>query len=79
MAKQRNREITNTRVIQMFLNCALCLKERPAGESMESWSRINVGFTALGVQVWCVRHDCNVVHIDFQGQQHPANTTRRAT
>jgi hypothetical protein len=64
-----------------------------SGESEEAWAaariardlaspklyaRLEVGFTPIGLQIWCARHDVNVVHIDFEGQQHPANVSRRA-
>jgi hypothetical protein len=41
------------------------------------WQKIQVGWTQLGLQVWCIRHDCNIMHIDFEGVKHRANTTRR--
>jgi len=59
--------------IGMFFHCGECLKSRPNGESPRSWSRLEIGFTPVGLQVWCMRHDINVVHIDFEGQKHPAN------
>jgi hypothetical protein len=68
--------ISNKKEIFSFLHCAVCLSEIPPGESPESFARYSVGFTPAGLQVWCVRHNCNIVHIDFEGQQHPANTTR---
>lgn len=74
----KQRDIPNTECIEMFLHCALCLKEKPANISPMDWSRTQTGWTKLGLQVWCNRHNCNVVHIDFQGQQHPANLSRRA-
>jgi len=69
------RNIPNTNEIKGFMHCSKCLHEKPDGVSPADWARVNVGWTKLGLQVWCVRHDTNVVHIDFQGQTHPANTT----
>ncbi len=63
--------------IRMYLHCAECLDELPVGESPKSWARLNVGWTVLGIQVWCVRHEKNVLHVDFEGQKHPANTWAR--
>lgn len=40
---------------------------------MKDWVRYNVGFTEIGLQIWCRRHEVNVAHIDFQGEKHPAN------
>lgn len=33
------------------------------------------GWTPIGFQVWCTRHNANVVHVDFEGVKHPANRT----
>lgn len=68
------------RNITAFLHCAECLKEWKAGdapgESPATYARFSVGWTALGLQVICNRHDLNVAHIDFEGAQHPADTGR---
>lgn len=71
-----NREISSQNCIGHYIHCTLCIEELPAGESPESWARLSVGFTLHGMQVWCVRHNVNVVHIDFEGSKHKANTTR---
>jgi len=71
------RKIANTNKILLFLHCGLCLESLPKGKSPREWSRIEVGWTKLGLQVWCKRHECNIAHIDFEGQKHPANTTRK--
>jgi len=60
----------NEREIHTFFHCALCV----AGGN---GSDIEAGFTPLGIQVWCRRHDANMVHVDFEGMTHPANTTRK--
>ena len=59
--------------ISAYMHCRRCLKELPDGESPQSYAQLEVGFTTIGLQVWCKRHNVNVVHIDFQGQKHPAN------
>ncbi len=65
--------IPGTNEMSAFLHCAKCLLEIPAGVSPREYSSLEVGWTKLGIQVWCKRHDVNVVHIDFQGAKHPAN------
>ena len=50
--------------------CPECVKEfmehrRPFG-SLISFMQLEVGFTMLGIQIWCRRHDKNICHIDFQ-------------
>jgi hypothetical protein len=61
--------IPNTKEIRAFMHCSLCLKE-------EKPQSIEAGWTPLGFQVWCRNHDCNIIHVDFDGTQHGANTTR---
>ncbi len=67
--------IPNTNEISLYLHCRQCIEQKPYDVSPQEWGRIEVGFTKIGLQVWCKRHHINVVHIDFQGQQHPANLT----
>lgn len=67
----------NDHVPQMYMHCGLCLQEPlPVGESRASWARLSVAWTERGFQVWCERHDVNVMHVDFEGHCHPANLTR---
>ena len=35
--------------------------------TMKEYSKIDAGFTDFGFQVWCRRHDHNVCHINFEG------------
>ncbi len=72
-ASKKGRVIPNTRGITMFMHCRRCLAEKSADQSPREFARLEVGFTEIGLQVWCVRHGCNVLHIDFEGQRHPAN------
>lgn len=69
--------ISNNNEIYSFIHCRQCVSELPEGESPKEYTRYSVGFTPLGIQVWCNRHECNVVHIDFEGQQHPANISAK--
>lgn len=69
-----SRPIPNTNEIKAYLHCAMCLKERPEDVSPRDAQFISVGWTPLGIQVWCNIHESNVLHIDFEGQKHPANT-----
>jgi hypothetical protein len=74
MAKGRN--IPSSNEIKAFFHCKLCLEELPEGMSPRNWVRMECGWTELGFQVWCLRHDVNIVHVDFQGRKHPANLSR---
>jgi len=69
------RKIANTNAIKMYVHCGLCMEELPGGQSPREYAQLELGFTKLGVQVWCKRHEMNVMHIDFEGQKHPANTS----
>lgn len=62
--------------IEVFMHCGLCLDEKPDGVSPKDWTRLQVGWTVKGFQVWCFRHEANVIHVDFEGQKHPALTER---
>lgn len=73
MAEETSRPIPVTKQIAAFMHCGRCLNELPAGVSPREWASLEVGWTEHGLQVWCKRHEINVVHIDFQGAKHPAN------
>lgn len=75
MSKLPERPIPNLKSILLFFHCANCMPEKPANVSPQEWASLEVGWTQLGLQVWCKRCEVNVVHIDFQGVQHPANLT----
>ena len=66
--------IPNTNEIKMYCHCRACGGDRPEDQSPQEWARLDVGFTKLGIQIWCWRCEKNVMHIDFQGMKHPANT-----
>lgn len=75
--------VPNDNRIGGFITCVQCVREaealREKGEhvSHKNYARVEVGFTREGLQVWCLRHDCNILHVDFQGQKHPASTRAR--
>jgi len=56
--------------IFMNFNCRECTQEYMDGKygknkSVQEMSRITVGRTKRGIQVWCVRHDKNIVDVDL--------------
>lgn len=63
-------------IVQYFL-CRQCALELPEGQSMSEYVRYNVGWTKQGFQVWCMRHNSNVMHIDFEGFTHPGEINCR--
>lgn len=67
--------IPSTNEIVQYMHCSKCLSDIPSGVSPAQHARLEVGWTKLGLQVWCRRHNCNVMHVDFEGAQHKANTT----
>jgi len=76
------RDIPITKSIVQFFHCGLCIEEvkvlaeRYGTASPREYARHEIGWTELGLQVWCVRHNVNLIHIDFEGHQHPANMDR---
>lgn len=75
MAEERTIPVTNE--ISAFFHCIHCLKTKPNGISPRAWVSIEAGWTPLGFQVWCKRCEMNVIHMDFEGQKHPANCAGR--
>lgn len=69
--------------IRAFYNCGLCVMEfkrlRAADDpsvrnmSPSEYMQQEVGSTAYGFQVWCRRHQVNVIHADFEGKKIAAN------
>ena len=63
--------------IEQNIICSKCETEFLLGStdsrSLQDYSRLDIGFTSIGVQIWCRRHDANVVHIDFAGQKPTAD------
>lgn len=60
--------------IKGFMHCKQCLDEWLAGEAGEGvspreYARLEMGWTPKGFQLWCVRHELNVVSIDLLGQK----------
>lgn len=77
--KRAPRPITATHASVTTLRCARCVRHfelngLPEEEMKVALGNLQVSFTRIGLQVWCMRHNCNVIHIDFEGQKHPANT-----
>ena len=58
--------------IQMYFHCGECMSELPDNHAPCDYQQLEVGWTDKGLQVWCRRHDMNIVHIDFEGHRHPA-------
>jgi hypothetical protein len=68
-----SRKIPATNEILTYAHCGQCLDSLPKNESPASYARLSVGFTEIGLQIWCERHNMNVLSIDFEGKKHPAN------
>ncbi|MEC8247000.1 MAG: hypothetical protein VYB91_00405 [Pseudomonadota bacterium] len=65
--------------IDSYVACTKCVKEVADIEpkiSLQDYAAIDVGFTNWGLQIWCRRHQVNIVHIDFGGAQLPADFRR---
>jgi hypothetical protein len=62
------------------MHCAQCLAEKPEWISAAEYARLAVGPTSYGVQVWCLRHNMNVYHLDLTRLPRPGMVTHgRAT
>jgi len=58
--------------IKLYMHCKKCLEELPPDFSPNDFQQIEAGWTKQGFQVWCKRHECNIIHMDFEGHKHPA-------
>ena len=71
--KKKQRPIPITNEIVAYWHCMNCFHDRPGGMAPADWSRLEGGWTEIGFQLRCFRCDLNIIHVDFEGQQHPAN------
>ena len=71
------RLVPNSKQIRMFLHCRNCYGDCPPGTSPEEWQSVEVGWTKIGIQVWCRRCNTNIVHVDFESRKHPVNMAAR--
>lgn len=67
--------LPNTFEIKHVLECKRCAESCPAGTSLSDWTRVVVGLTSYGLQVWCARHNANIMHVDFRNQRLGVNAT----
>jgi len=65
------------RMIDQPIVCSKCADEVASGAagavSMRDYGRLEAGFTERGLQIWCLRHAVNIVHIDFDGAKPEAD------
>lgn len=67
--------------ITSYIHCTHCVNDIKAiiartgqDQSPMTYQRLEVGYTPVGLQIWCRRHQRNVVLINFEGHKHPADT-----
>lgn len=76
------KDIPNDLSIDLYFHCGMCLNEydklpKPRNISRSDYQQIEAGWTKQGVQIWCKRHDVNIIHIDFRGQKVAVNNTAK--
>lgn len=81
--KKRMEGPENDLQISVYIHCGKCLDEYNKDDNIKcspaDYSQISAGWTRRGIQLWCRRHNCNIVHIDFEGEKHPANCRAKVT
>lgn len=56
--------------IWRYIHCSLCIDERPETVSPREYAHNEVGILRNGdIQVWCIRHEKNVVIFDMETRQ----------
>ena len=57
--------------------CVKCSVEHTSGlsdaASLQNYSKLDVGFTKRGLQIFCRRHELNVCHLNFNNQKIEAD------
>jgi hypothetical protein len=56
--------------IEQYLGCKYCYKEKPPTLSMQEYGRIEVGKTASGIVVRCLRHDALIAFFPYEWSKH---------
>jgi len=51
------------------MHCKKCLDERGESISPRDYASFEFGYTKKGFQLWCTRHEENVLAIDLMGQK----------
>lgn len=51
--------------INLYFHCRDCFTHKPKNTSIEEYSRLIIGKTEEGIQVWCRRHNKQVFHLGF--------------
>lgn len=61
--------------IQHKIVCVKCENEElnSHSENLLEYTNIEVGFTEIGLQIWCRKHNVNICHIDFNGNKLEAD------
>lgn len=65
-----NGDLEQPNEIGGYIHCKECVAEWVAGQagkdvSPKEYSRISVGRTAKGLQVWCDRHNKNILYVQI--------------
>lgn len=56
--------------IELYFHCKECLEEKTDEVSAKEYQYIEAGWTRKGLQVWCKRHNKQIIHVDFEGSKH---------
>lgn len=77
---QKKNPVSRKNMIELCIHCKLCVEElkKIKGVSLEDYQRIQAGLTKKGLQIWCVRHNCNIINVDFGGRE-PISYSERET
>lgn len=49
--------------IVSYMHCRMCFTENAKPQLLE------IGFTKAGIQIWCKRHDINVMHMALTAEE----------
>jgi len=57
---EQSQEVVLNQIVRYF-HCTKCIQAKPKHISPREYASIEAGFTKTGLQVWCKRHNENIV------------------
>ena len=67
-------EMKGSKQTKRYIHCAKCMDERPDNVSPKEYGNYEIGFTEMGIEVWCKRHDELVTYINLYDIWNVINT-----
>jgi hypothetical protein len=83
IGKERKKHVVSPQApkefIYLYHRCPECEDEAAQWDNLtfmspREYAKLEIGYTDEGIQVWCLRHDRNVIHICLNGTEIASDT-----